>query len=114
MIMQEVYRSKFFNLFMLVPCLDDKVLKKTEKIERVVVTPEEKLDMWLSDKNFKGEAQDLIKIGKYLMKKDTRKITVEKKEEKSKKDILYDMIPEENKKRYDPFDIFKLMYGIEE
>ena len=107
--MKEYYGDKFMDFFTLVYCLDKDVSTEEKGIEKNVITPEEKLDIWLNDKRFKGEAQDLLKIMKSIgpPSKVTENVVHHKE-----RDVLYEMIPDSNKYRYDPFDIFKIMYGM--
>ncbi|MDR3223016.1 MAG: hypothetical protein LBT66_04670 [Methanobrevibacter sp.] len=114
--MIERYNMKFFNFIHLNNCFYDFSYKKKEKPKRIILTPEEKLDILLFDKKIAGAAFDILRIMRTAQKLKIPEVMeiLSKKDEKSKKWVdpiksLYSIIPEKDKKRYNPFNFIKLI-----
>jgi hypothetical protein len=117
--MIERYSMKFFNFIHLNNCFYDFSYQKKEKLPRVILTPEEKLDKLIFDKNMKGPAVEILRIMRISQMSKVPEVMeiLSKKEKKTKKwvdpiESLYSLIPEEDKKRYNPFNFIKLAYCV--
>ena len=104
--MRELYSMKFFSISFLQSCFPDEELME-EEIESIYVeSPDEKLEEFLSDKDFKGIGKDLLKIMLREPKEEELDWMPAIREDK---DVFLEAREDLNKNTYEPFSIFKVM-----
>jgi hypothetical protein len=109
--MRELYKHKFLNLKRPCYCFDKKSdLEKSEKVPpKKRLSPSEKLDILLSNKEFRGEVRNILKIMKsHNIKKGPGEFEIVAKE----KNVIGDLI--ENNSEYKPklFDMIRIVYQV--
>ena len=109
--MRELYKHKFLNLKRLCYCFDKKSdLEKVEKVPpKKRLSPSEKLDILLSNKEFRGEVRDILKI---MKSQNIKKVPKEFEIVIKEKNVISDLI--ENNSEYNPklFDVVRIVYQV--